>query len=77
MKEPRDRHSEEQVEFLRAVLEEHTSIDGDVLEVGVETWAIHGVVPYDGESPLAVFDSYDEAKAVLDEVWRIPTPDER
>ena len=45
----------------------------DVLEIGNDTWAIHGVLPYDGEVPIAVFHTYDEAKHVLDDV-RGPTP---
>ena len=60
--------SDGQVEFLRTVLEEHVSIDDDVLEVSTDSWMIHGVVPYEGESPLAMFTSYDEAKSALDEV---------
>jgi hypothetical protein len=70
MSEPRDRHSDGQVEFLRILLEEHAWMDDDVLEVAAGTWAIHGVIPYDGESPFAVFGTYDEAKYVLDEVRR-------
>lgn len=76
MSEPRAKHSDEQVQILRALLEEHTLLDDDVLELTTDAWAIHGVVPYDGESPLAVFDTYDEAKSVLDEVRGLQTPDE-
>lgn len=72
-----DSPSDGQVEFLRALLEEHTTIDDDVLEVSTDTWAIHGVVPYDGETPLAMFATYEEAKVVLDAVCRVQSPDER
>ena len=76
MSEPRDKQSDEQARVLREFLEEQASIDLDVLEVGQDRWAIHGVFPYDGEAPLAVFDSYDEARSVLDEVCGIHPVDE-
>ena len=68
MTEPVDEHSDRQLQFLYELLAEHASIDGDVVEIGVGAWVIHGVLPYDGEVPLAVFDTYDQAVHVLDEV---------
>ena len=68
MNEPRGKHSDRQLQFLRELLTENAWIDGDVLEIAKDTWAIHGVFPYDGEVPMAVFDTYVEAKYVLDEV---------
>ena len=56
--------------FLREFVEQGLSIDGDVLEIAKDTWAVHGVVAYDGEIPFAVFDTYDEARNVLDQVPR-------
>ena len=73
MNESNDNEPDSQLRFLEELLEENTSIDGDVLEIGNDTWAIHGVLPYDGEVPIAVFHTYDEAKHVLDDV-RGPTP---
>ncbi len=73
MKEPNDNDSDSQLPFLEELLEENTSIDGDVLEIGNDAWAIHGVLPYDGEVPIAVFHTYAEAKRVLDDL-RGPTP---
>ena len=67
MNEPRGKHSDRQLQFLRELLT-RAWIDGDVLEIAKDTWAIHGVFPYDGEVPMAVFDTYVEAKYVLDEV---------
>ena len=71
------RDSERQLQFLRELLTENAWIDGDVVELAQDTWAIHGVFPYDGEVPMAVFDTYVEAKYVLDEVRGNPAPDER
>ena len=68
MNERPDRHSDRQLQFLRELLAENASIDCFVLEMAKDTWAIHGVFPYGGEVPMAVFDTYDEAMHVLDEV---------
>jgi hypothetical protein len=75
---PADRkRSQEQLELLRALLAENASIDDDVLDVGNNTWMLHGVMPYDGEEPMAVFDSREEAQRMLDEVRDLPRFDER
>jgi len=66
--EPHDDHSERQLQFLRVLLEENAWIDDDILEISQETWMIHGVFPYNGEVPMAVFDSPDKARHVLDQV---------
>jgi hypothetical protein len=68
MNEPRERQSDRQAEFLREVMQENASIDADIVAFGNGSWAIHGMFPYDGEVPLAVFETYDEARQVLDEV---------
>jgi hypothetical protein len=70
MNELSDDPSDGQLEVLREFVEEGASIDGDVLEVAKDTWVIHGVVGYDGEIPMAVFDTYDGAKHVLEQVPR-------
>ena len=67
MNEPCDTRSDDQLQFLRELLEEGASIDGDVFEIAEDTWIVHGVAGYDGEIPMAVFDTYDEAKHVLDQ----------
>jgi len=67
MNQRHDAQSGEQVLFLRTLMQENASIDLNVAKFG-SSWAIHGVFPYDGEEPMAVFDSYAEAKQVLDEV---------
>ena len=68
--------ADDQLEFLRELLEEGASIDGDVFESAGDTWIVHGVAGHDGEIPMAVFATYDEAKHVLDEVFG-PRCDER
>jgi hypothetical protein len=72
MNDPRDRA--DQLQFLRVLLQENASIDRDVLEFGNDGWAIHGVFPYDGDVPMAVFATYDEARQTLDEVRGITPP---
>ena len=62
-----------QLRFLRALLDEHAWIDGDVLHISDDTWAIHGGIPVDGEVLMAEFTSYAEARYVLDQV-RESTP---
>jgi hypothetical protein len=62
------RHPERHLEFLRELLVENAVIDGDVFEVGQDAWAIHGVIPVDGEVLLAGFDSCGEANRVLDQL---------
>lgn len=61
-------NADSQREFLRALLDENASIDLDVLQTGEGEWVIHGVFPFDGEVPMAVFATRDEAQQVLDEV---------
>jgi hypothetical protein len=62
------KHPERHLEFLRALLVENASIDGDVFEIDQDAWAIHGVIPVDGEVLLAGFETYDEANRVLDQL---------
>ena len=64
MNDPPD-NPERQLEFLRELLKENASIGGDVLEIAKNTWAIHGVIPVDGEVLMAEFETYDEAILVL------------
>jgi hypothetical protein len=74
MNSPRDRDPDRQLQFLLELLEENALIDGDVLEISHDTWAIHGLVPVDGEILMAEFDTYDEARNVLDQVRRMTRP---
>ena len=71
---PPDEQSERQLEVLREIEHEDGWIDGDVLEIAADKWVIHGVIPYEGEVELAVFETYEEAKLVLDEVPEATRP---
>jgi hypothetical protein len=62
------RQPDPQLAFLRELVEEHATIAGDVVEIGVDTWVIHGSIPVDGEAILAEYDSEDQARAALDQL---------
>jgi hypothetical protein len=68
MTSERDGQPDPQVQFLVELLEENASIDGDVLKISASRWAIHGDIPVDGEILMAEFNTYEEAKYVLDQV---------
>jgi hypothetical protein len=63
-REQPDRH----LEFLHELINDNVTIAGDVTEVGSNRWAIHGVIPVDGGVIVAEFDTYDQARIVLDEL---------
>ncbi len=58
--------SDRQLVFLRELVDENATIAGDITEVATNTWAIHGVIPVDGDVIMAEFDTYNQAKVVLD-----------
>lgn len=62
-----------QLRLLRALIEEHATIAGDIVEVGIGTWAIHGSIPVDGEVLIAEYDSPDRARMTLDKLPRTNT----
>lgn len=55
----------DELQFLRDVVEECASIAGDVLQIGDALWAIHGYIPVDCDVLLAEFESYDQAASTL------------
>jgi hypothetical protein len=65
---PPEPNFERQLESLRVLIEEHAAIECSILQVGADTWALHGVIAVDGEVLLAEFRSYDEARAALDQL---------
>ena len=67
-------HHADQLQFLRDLLQENALIECNILKWGNDSWAIHGLFPYDGEVPMAVFDTYDEAQRALNEVRSITPP---
>jgi hypothetical protein len=40
-------------------------VNGDVIEISTETWAIHGYIAYDGDVLLAEYDNPNDARAAL------------
>ena len=54
-----------QFESLRELVKDNAAIGGGVLEIAKDTWAIHGVIPVDGDVLMAEFETYDEAIFVL------------
>ena len=53
---------------LEQLVDERVRIAGDVLEVSVGVWAIHGSIAVDGEVILGEFALLDEARSVLDQL---------
>jgi hypothetical protein len=74
MNSPRDPDPDRQLQFLLALLDDNASIDGDVLEISEDTWAIHGQIAVEGEILMAEFGTYDQARNVLDQVRRTTLP---
>ena len=74
MNGPHDKDPDRQLQFLLELLDENASIDGDILEISSHTWAIHGEIAVDGEILMAEFDTYDDARNVLDQVRRSTRP---
>ena len=58
-------HPNDELQFLRDLVEESASIAGDVLQIGDNLWAIHGYIPIDCDVLMAEFDSYDQAASML------------
>ena len=61
-------HPNDELQFLRNVVEENASIARDVLQIGDNLWAIHGYIPVDCDVLLAEFDSYDQAANTLEQL---------
>jgi hypothetical protein len=55
----------EQIDFLESLVDAHAHVAGDVLQIEVGTWALHGTIPVDGEVLLARYESREEATRVL------------
>jgi hypothetical protein len=52
--------------FLRELVDDNATIAGDVAEITDHVWAIHGVIPVDGDVILAEYETYDQARVDLD-----------
>jgi hypothetical protein len=51
--------------LLEQLVDARVPVAGDVVEVSVGVWAIHGSIAVDGEVILAEFSLLDEARSVL------------
>jgi hypothetical protein len=56
--------------FLSELVAEGVDIDGEVEQIGVETWAIHAHVSYDGEIIVAEEHTAEQARFVIDQAVR-------
>jgi hypothetical protein len=56
------------LDLLEQLLDERVRVAGDVVEVSLGVWAIHGSIPRDGEVILAEFARPGEARSVLDQL---------
>jgi hypothetical protein len=63
-----DEHGDARVAFLEALLETRATIAGDVTRISLDTWAIHGTIAGDGAMVLAEFETYHDARVVLDQL---------
>ena len=57
-----------QLLFLQELVEGHATIAVDIIEVGTDTWAIHGSIAVDGEVIMAEYDTHDQARIALDKL---------
>jgi hypothetical protein len=57
--------STSQLQFLTELVNSHTEVAGDILQIGLTTWAIYGSIPVDGDVLVAEYDSLESAKAAL------------
>ena len=59
---------DQRLRVLEQLIDQRVRVAGDVLEVSLGVWAIHGSIPVDGEVILAEFSMLDEARSVLDQL---------
>ena len=63
-----DRHTDRQVGFLGEFVNNNLRVAGDVVEISANTWAIHGIIPVDGDVIVAEFGTYAEARDALNSI---------
>jgi hypothetical protein len=61
-------NTDRQLEFLRDLVAGNAWVSGDVLQIWRGLWAVHGVIPVDGDVLMAEFDSYDDARGTLEQL---------
>lgn len=65
MSDSRAEQPDSQLMFLRELLGEQATVAGDVVEIGLGTWAIHGSIPVDGDVIMAEYGTRDQARRAL------------
>jgi hypothetical protein len=60
--------SDPQLVFLEELVQEHATIEGDLIEIDAHTWAIHGSIAVDGDVIMAEYESEEHARFVLGEL---------
>jgi hypothetical protein len=75
MKDTGSHQSDRRLTLLEELVDENVSIAGDIAEIGANTWAIHGVIPVDGDVIIAAFETYEQAQVVLNGIPTRPGPD--
>ena len=64
-----DDQRDHRLRFLQEQLEDHAQIAEDLVEIADHTRAVPGSIVVDGEVIMAEFDTQDEAKAALRELF--------
>ena len=74
-------HPDDELQFLRDLIEENAAIAGDVLQIRDNLWAIHGYIPVDCDVLWLSSIAYDQAANTLANFRRghdgATTPDPR
>ena len=60
--------SDRRLRLLEQLVDERVRVAGDVVEVSLGVWAVHGSIPRDGEVILAEFARPGEARSVLEQL---------
>ena len=68
MPDTADWQAKSPLQLLDELIRERPAIAGDVAKINDDIWAIHGVIPVDGNVILAEFGSYEEARSALDQL---------
>ena len=64
-----DDQPDHRLRFLQGQLNDHAQIAEDIVEIAAHTWAIYGSIAVDGEVIMAEFDTQDEAKTALRQLF--------
>jgi hypothetical protein len=59
------KYPDRQLVFLQELT--NADVANDVVEIANGIWAIHGDIPIDRDVIMAAFDTYDQARIVLDQ----------